>query len=154
MHKVFHDFTDIRTNIQIRKGKAMIRKKMRLTLMLMCFFLISACAPLIIGGIVGSGAGTYYYIDGELVTDYSAPFDKVWSACEKTVADMRGKEVQPKREIGVGSIRAVIDDENVIFNVTYKAKNLTRVGVRVGLLGKKLSAQLLQDKVNDNITKK
>jgi len=132
----------------------MIRKKMRLSLLLMGFFLISACAPLVIGGIVGSGAGTYYYIDGELVNDYSAPFDKVWSACEKTVADMRAKEVQPKREIGVGSIRSVINDENVTFNVSYKAKNLTKVGIRVGLIGNKLSAQLLHDKIYDNIAKK
>lgn len=132
----------------------MIRKKMHLSLLLVCFFLISACAPLIVGGIVGSGAGTYFYLEGELVTDYSAPFDKVWSACEKTVADMRGKEVQPKREIGVGSIRSTIGDENVIFNVSYKAKNLTKVGIRVGLLGNKLSAQVLHDKINDNIAKK
>jgi hypothetical protein len=134
----------------------MLRKKMRLWLLLMGFFLISACGPevLVLGGIVGSGAGTYFYKDGELVTDYNAPFDKVWSACEKTVADMRGKDVQPKREIGIGSIRSTINDENVILNVAYKAKNLTTVGIRIGLFGNKLSAQLLHDKINDNIAKK
>jgi len=133
----------------------MLRKKMRLWLLVMGFFLISACGPeiLIIGGIVGSGAGTYYYIDGELVTDYSAPFDKVWGACEKTVADMRGKDVKPKREIGMGSITTIINDENVKFKLTYKNKNLTSVGVRVGYLGNKLSSQLLHDKVYDNIAK-
>lgn len=133
----------------------MLRKKMRLWLLLMGFFLISACGPvLVLGGIVGSGAGTYYYVDGKLVTDYNASFDKVWSACEKTVASMHGKDVQPKREIGIGSIHSIINDENVLFNVTYKAKNLTRVGIRVGLLGNKLSAQLLHDKIYDNIAKK
>jgi len=134
----------------------MVRKKLRLWLLLMGFFLISACGPevLVIGGIVGSGAGTYYYVDGELVTDYNAPFDKVWSACEKTVAEMRGKNVQPKREIGMGSIHSMINDENVSFKVTYKAKNLTRVGIRVGVFGNKLSAQLLHDKIYDNIAKK
>jgi len=106
-----------------------------------------------VGGIVGSGAGTYYYIDSELVTDYSAPFDRVWSACEKTVADMRGKEVSPKREIGKGSIQTVINEEKVKFKVTYKSKNLTSVGVRVGFFGNKLSSQLLHDKVYENIAK-
>ena len=121
----------------------------------MGFFLISACGPevLVIGGIVGSGAGTYYYIDSELVTDYSAPFDRVWTACEKTVANMRGKDVKPKREIGIGSINAVINDEDVRFKVTYKNKNLTTVGVRVGFLGNKLSSQLLHDKIYENISK-
>ena len=119
------------------------------------FFLISACGPeiLILGGVVGSGVGTYYFVNGELVTDYGAPFEKVWSSCEKTVADMRGKDVKPKREIGMGSIQAVIDDENVKFSVNYKNKNLTSVGIRVGLVGNKLSSQLLHDKVYENITK-
>ncbi|MFH1081026.1 MAG: DUF3568 family protein [Pseudomonadota bacterium] len=134
----------------------MLRKKMRLWLLLMGFSLISACGPevLVVGGIVGSGAGTYYYVDSELVTDYNVPFDKAWSACEKTVADMRGKDVQPKREIGLGSIRSIINDENVIIKVTYKAKNLTKVGIRVGMFGNKLSSQLLHDKIYDNIAKK
>jgi hypothetical protein len=127
---------------------------MRLYLLAMCFLLLSACEVLVVGGIVGSGAGTYYYVSGELITDYSAPFDKVWSACEKTVADMRGKDVQPKREIGMGSIHSMINDESVFINVTYKAKNLTSVGIRVGLFGNKLSSQLLHDRIYDNIAKK
>lgn len=133
----------------------MLKRKMRLSLLMMGFFLITACGPevLVIGGIVGSGAGTYYYVDGELVTDYSVPFDRAWSACEKTVADMRGKDVKPKREIGIGSIHTVINDENVKFKVTYKSKNLTSVGVRVGFFGNKLSSQLLHDKVYENIAK-
>ncbi len=134
----------------------MLIRKMRLWLLVMGFFLISACGPeiLILGGIVGSGAGTYYFINGELVTDYSAPFDNVWSACEKTVADMRGKDVRPKRELATGSIQAAINDENVKITLTYKNKNLTSVGIRVGYVGNKLSSQLLHDRVYENIFKK
>lgn len=134
----------------------MLKRKMRLWLLVMGFFLISACGPeiLILGGIVGSGAGTYYFINGELVTDYSAPFDNVWSACEKTVADMRGKDVRPKRELATGSIQAAINDENVKITLTYKNKNMTSVGIRVGYVGNKLSSQLLHDRVYENIFKK
>lgn len=130
--------------------------KNRLWGLMLALFLISACGAevLVLGGIVGSGAGTYYYINGELVTDYSAPFDKAWSACEKTVADMRGKDVQPKREIGKGTIHTVITEENVKITVTYKSKDLTTIGIRVGLFGNKMSEQLLHDKVYENITKK
>jgi hypothetical protein len=129
---------------------------MRLWLLVAGFFLIAGCGPevLVLGGIVGSGAGTYYYIGGELTTDYNAPFDKVWSACEKTVADMRGQEVQPKREIGQGSIRATINDENVLINVSYRNKTTTGVGIRVGMIGNKLSSQLLHDKIHENIVRK
>ena len=118
-------------------------------------FLFSGCAELIIGSAaVGAGtAGTYYYINGGLKTDYSAPFDKVWSACEKTVADMHGTEVVPNKEIAQGTISTLINDEKVNFEITYKSKNLTTVTIRVGLIGNKLSSQLLHDKIADYLVK-
>jgi len=64
-------------------------------------FLLSSCAPLLIGGAaVGAGtAGTYYYINGELKTDYSYSFDEVWEACERTIAEMKGIEVIPEKKL-------------------------------------------------------
>lgn len=121
---------------------------------LFVLFLFSGCAALVVGGAaVGAGTGTYFYINGELKTDYIASFDKVWNACEKTVADMRGTEVQPVKEIAKGTITATINDEKVKFEITYRAKNQTTVGIRVGLVGNKLSSQLLHDRIADNLSK-
>ena len=118
-------------------------------------FLFSGCVPLIIGGAAaGAGtAGTYFYINGELKTDYNASFDKVWNACEKTVADMRGIEVIPAKEIAQGKITTLINDEKVQFDITYKSKNLTTVAIRVGIIGNKLSSQLLHDKISEHLAK-
>jgi hypothetical protein len=121
---------------------------------LFVLFLFSGCAALVVGGAaVGAGTGTYFYINGELKTDYIASFDKVWNACEKTVADMRGTEVQPVKEIAKGTITATINDEKVKFEITYRAKNQITVGIRVGLVGNKLSSQLLHDRIADNLSK-
>ncbi len=87
-------------------------------------------------------------------TDYYYSYDKVWGACEKTVADMRGLDVEPKKEIGTGTINAIIDNEKVQFTIQYKAKNVTTVSIRVGIMGNKLSSQLLHDKIGDNLAKK
>ncbi len=119
------------------------------------FLLLSGCAAALVGGAaVGAGSGTYFYINGELKTDYYAPFDAVWSACEKTVADMRGLDVEREKMLAKGTIDAVIDDEKVKISVTYKAKDVTTVSVRIGLFGNKLSSQLIHDKILDNLTKK
>lgn len=127
-----------------------------------CFFLLlsiplGGCAApaVLVGGAAAmtAASGTYIYLGGELKTDYNAPFDRVWAACEKTVAQMRGVNVQPSREIGQGSISAAINDEKVNISVKYKTKNLTTVSVRVGTLGNKLSSQVLHDKIGDNIQK-
>ncbi|HQK79606.1 MAG TPA: DUF3568 family protein, partial [Syntrophales bacterium] len=63
------------------------------SLLLIGMFLLSGCAAAVVGGaVVGAGTGTYMYINGVLKTDYNAGFDRVWSAVEKTVADMHGTD--------------------------------------------------------------
>lgn len=137
------------------KGEVMSKQKSWLLVLIIGVSLLSGCAPLMVGGaVVGASSGTYYYIDGDLKTDYYYPFDAVWSACEKTVADMRGVDVDPVKEIGTGTISAMIESEKVKFAINYKAKNVTSVAIRVGLVGNKLSSQLIHDKINDNLTKK
>jgi len=135
-------------------------KKNRFGLFILSLFtlvLFSGCGPeaLIIGGMAagGAGAGTYFYINGELKTDYNASFDQVWDACEKTVAAMRGTNVVRLKEIARGTINTTINEEKVKFDVSYKSKNVTTVAVRVCIMGSKLSSQLLQDKVAENIAK-
>ena len=110
--------------------------------------MLSACAPLVIGGAaVGGGTGVYMFVHGELKTDYPYPFDNVWAACEKTVAHMKATDVFPEKEISKGSIEAMIDGEWVWFSVEYKEKNLTTVSIRVGVFGNKAASQRLHDKV-------
>lgn len=126
-----------------------------LVLLLIGTFLISGCMAVLVGGAaVGAGSGTYLFINGEMKTDYYYPFDSTWNACQKTVADMRGLDVQPEKEIGKGKITAVINDEKVQISVTYKEKNVTTVSIRVGMIGNKLSSQLIHDKIGDNLIKK
>jgi len=126
----------------------------RFMICLFVLFLFSGCTALVVGGAaVGAGTGTYFYVNGELKTDYMASFDQVWNSCEKTVADMRGTEVQRMKEIAQGKISTVINNENVKFEITYRAKNQTTVSIRVGLMGNKLSSQLLHDKIAEHLTK-
>jgi hypothetical protein len=117
--------------------------------------LLSGCAAVLVGGAaMGAGSGTYLYINGEMKTDYYSAFDTVWNACEKTVADMRGLDVQRDKMLAKGSIDAVIDDEKVHISVIYKAKTVTTVSIRIGIFGNKLSSQLIHDKILDNLSKK
>lgn len=125
-----------------------------LSIILFIVVLFSGCAAVVIGGAaaVGASTGTYLFVSGELSTDYYSSFDKTWSACEKTIADMRGVEVVPVREIAQGKIATMINDEKVKFTI-YKSKNFTTVAIRVGLMGNKLSSQLLHDKIAEYLAK-
>ena len=137
------------------KGKIMRTAKGWIVFLVMGVFLISGCTAALVGGAaVGAGSGTYFFINGDMKTDYYHSFDATWSACQKTIADMRGVDVQPEKEIGQGKISTLIDVEKVQISVAYKAKNVTTVSIRVGLIGNKLSSQLIHDKIADNLVKK
>ncbi len=117
-------------------------------------FALSGCVPLVVGGAaVGGGTGAYFYINGELKTDYHYSFDTTWNACEKTVAYMNATDVIPVKEISKGTINAIIDGEKVRFVIEYKAKNLTTVAIRVGIVGDRSASQRLHDKVIDYLNK-
>jgi len=116
--------------------------------------LLSGCALLVVGGATAGGAaGAYVWLNEELKTDYYAPFDKTWTAVEKTVAGLHGTKVEPVREISQGTINTLIDDEKVRISVTYKERNVTSVAVRVGTVGNKLSSQLIHDRISENLKK-
>ncbi|MDD5475105.1 MAG: DUF3568 family protein [Syntrophales bacterium] len=109
---------------------------------------MTGCAPLVVGGAaVSAGAGTYVYVQGELKTDYSHSFEAVWNACERVMADMQAFDVVPEKEIGKARIDAVIENEKVRISLVYKARDLTNVAVRVGMLGDRTASQRIHDKI-------
>lgn len=127
-------------------------------ILLACCFSFYGCPALVVGGAaVAGGASTYYYVGGELKRDYYYPYDKVWTACEKTIADKKGYDVEPKKDVGEGKIVAMIEDEKVQFSIKSKGrdvtgKDITTVGVRVGMVGNELSSRLIHDKLAENLT--
>jgi hypothetical protein len=122
-------------------------------IVLMCCFSLYGCPVLVVGGAaVAGGTGTYYYVEGEMKTDYYFSVDAVWSAVEKTIADMKGRDVEPDKD--GGKIVAVINDEKVTFRAVYKDKDLTTLGVRVGQVGNQTASKVIQDRVADNLLKK
>ncbi|HSD94087.1 MAG TPA: DUF3568 family protein [Syntrophales bacterium] len=122
-------------------------------IVLTCCFSLYGCPVLVVGGAaVAGGTGTYYYVEGEMKTDYYFSVDAVWSAVEKTIADMKGRDVEPDKD--GGKIVAVINDEKVTFRAVYKDKDLTTLGVRVGPVGNQTASKVIQDRVADNLLKK
>ena len=125
-----------------------MKKGSLLLVAIVSVFMLSGCIGAVVGGAaVGGGTGAYFYVNGELKTDYPVSFDKAWNACEKTVAYMNATDVFPEKEISKGTIQAIIDGERVRFVVEYKTKDLTTVAIRVGIIGNKSASQRLHDKV-------
>jgi hypothetical protein len=124
-------------------------------IVLACCFSLYGCPVLVVGGAaVAGGTGTYYYVEGDMRTDYYFSVNAVWSAVEKTIADMKGRDVEPDKQTDEGKIVAVINDEKVTFRFKYKDKDLTSLGIRVGLVGNEAASKVIHDRVADNLLKK
>lgn len=124
-------------------------------IVLACCFSLYGCPVLVVtGAAVAGGTGTYYYVEGEMRTDYYFSVDGVWSGVEKTIADMKGRDVEPDKQADGGTIVAVINDEKVTFRFKYKDKDLTSLGIRVGLMGNEAASKVVHDRVADNLLKK
>jgi hypothetical protein len=129
----------------------MFKIKKWLLFLIAVVFAVSGCTPLVTGG---AASGTYFYISGNMITDYEFPFDEVWAASKKVVAEMHGVDVAPNKGISKGTIDAAIDNEDVRISVKYKSTNVTTVAIRVGIIGSKLSSQRLHDKIADHLLKR
>ncbi len=125
-------------------------------ILVISILLISGCdAGFIVGdNVVGVQSGKLIYTDGILTTDYPFSFDKVWAACEKTIADIKAYDIEKDKKIATGTINATSSDEKINISVKYAAKNLTTVAVRVGLAGNNFAAQLIHEKIKNYLLKR
>ena len=102
----------------------MKRMLLQATLLLPALLLITGCDTALTVGAktIGIRSGEFIYTDGYLRATYLFPFEKVWTACEKTLTDMKATDVERIRKIAQGSFTAMIQDEKVRISVDYVEK--------------------------------
>jgi len=102
--------------------------------------------------VVGLRSGNFFVTDGTLRTEYKgASFNETWEACEKTLRDMKALGIVKAKEISKGTIDAILQDEKIRITVIYVDRDVTIVGVRIGIAGNNFSSRLIQDKIKLNI---
>jgi hypothetical protein len=111
--------------------------------------LVTACDTAFTVGskTIGIRSGEFIYTDGFLRANYVFPFEKVWSACEKTLTDMKADDVERIKKISEGNLKALIQDEKVRIVVMYVDKTSTSVSIMVGTAGNNLASQLIHDRI-------
>lgn len=99
------------------------------------------------GKVMGISSGQFIFQDSNLITNYQADIDLVWAACEKTLTELQGRDIQKERKISKGTIKAIIQDEKVVITVAYIAKNSTSVAIFVGVAGNNMASRLIHEKI-------
>lgn len=126
-------------------------KKMLLGLILLvpALLMITACDTALTVGrkTIGIRSGEFIYTDGYLRATYIFPFEKIWSACDKTLTDLKATDIERKQKIATGSLTALIQDDKVRISVDYVEKEMTSVSVMAGPSGSTLASQLIHDRI-------
>jgi len=124
-----------------------------LSLVLLFLTVLAGCnaAVNMRGKVIGISSGQFLYQDGNMITIYKTNIDLVWAACEKTIKDLKGTDMQIERKISAGAIKAVIQDEKVVMSIEYIAKDSTSVSVFVGVVGNNMASRLIHDKIVSNL---
>ena len=119
-------------------------------------FAIAGCTVDVGSKTVGVHSGQFIYVDGNLKTEYRFPFNDVWTASEKALADMKAVNIGKTRYIANGKITGTIGNEKVTILVDYMAKEqtLTSVSVMVGPVGDSKASRLIHDKITDILLNK
>lgn len=119
--------------------------------MLAGIFFVSSCSLQVGDRVAGIHSGKFFYTEGNLVTNYDVSFDRTWKACEKTLIDMKASVTERRKKISEGTLKAVLEGENIRIFVGYLEKNLTKVSVRVGLAGNNIASEMIQKKIRENL---
>ena len=120
--------------------------------LLLGFLLLAAscscgCAALFVGG-----AGGALYYKGALREDLNAPLDEVWEASVSTVEEM-GLDITDKTKDGLaGAIVAMRADGKEV-RIVLKALQgeITRVTMRIGVLGDQETSRLLLEMIKEKL---
>lgn len=124
-----------------------------LSLLFLILLLLAGCNAVINmnGKVAGISSGRFVYQDGNLTSNYKTDIDLVWTACEKSVTELKATDIQKERKISTGMIKAVIQDEKITIKVEYVEKDLTSVSVFVGAVGNNMASRLIHDKIIGNL---
>ena len=105
-----------------------------LLLILACLTGTSGCAILAAGAV--AGGGTYAYVSGWGEQSYAADLSKTYDACLTACSRLNLDVEEKSLNLSDASIKASeADGTSVWFALEGKNTNITRVRVRVGMLG-------------------
>ncbi len=134
----------------------MVKRRLQLVALLCCFLIgLSACSRkwAVIGAAVAAvGAGTYYYVKGDLKRNYEAPMDETWEATIKSVEELKLAVESQKHDALSGVIKGKMADEKGFeINLKRIGENLTEIGVRIGTFGDREKSEAIHAKIHSKL---
>ena len=125
----------------------MRKRFLALLLVLTCLAGSSGCAILAAGAV--AGGGTYAYVSGWGEQSYAVDLDKAYKATLTACRRLKLTVTEQQQNLSDASIKAHDADETSIWiKLDAKNTNITRISVRVGLLGDEIATQRIHNAID------
>ena len=116
---------------------------------LLFFLFIQGC----ITGVIGVGG--LVYKEGNLETQYAAPYEKTWNATLSAMQDMRVHIVATAKDATKGVIQGKeADGTNVRTTVEPSDPQITSVTIRVGIMGDEKKSRAIEHRIRIHLGKR
>jgi len=114
--------------------------------------LTSGCIVAALGAAGAAGAGTVAYVEGKLTATLANPYERVVRASNLAIHQMQFLELGETKDALSDEIKArTAEDKKITILITRVSDALTRVEIRVGLLGDRPVSQTILDRINANL---
>lgn len=128
---------------------------MKYVKLVVILFLLSltGCGVLIGAGAgAGAGATSYRFIKGELEVNYTKPYEQVWQAVNKALKDLEITIEESEKDQLDAKIKALrADGTKVVIKLKRRPSGITRVAIRVGMLGDQEAADFIERAIERNL---
>jgi len=122
----------------------------KLYLIIPMFFLISSCAALIVGGVVGVGA--VFYEKGQLTAHEGTGYDETLSAVLKAMDQLGYAVEKTEKSVAKEKVIAVTPDgKKIHITVRYKQIDHTEITIRAGTYGNEELSRKVLDQIKSNL---
>jgi hypothetical protein len=121
-------------------------------LLLVLSVFLAGCPVLIGGALVATGAAGAIWYQAELEWHQAGTYEQTWVATQAALKKFDIRVTRAEKGPVDGTIEGRKRDEtSVVVNVKSRRENVTTVGIRVGLMGDRAQADLIQRQIETNL---
>jgi hypothetical protein len=117
----------------------------KVTLVLAILVSFSSCAAVVVGG------AAYTYVKGWLAIDYNVTLNHGYQASIKAVKSHGLRIVDRGKDVTIAYVKAKGAKREIWVRLKRKSRRVTRISVRVGVIGDRKAAKLIHKAINGGI---
>lgn len=110
--------------------------------------------PGLLSGCTSQGpyTGEYTFLTGNLVTHEAATLDEAWAATQGAVSELQfNVKSQVKDALDAKLVAKQADGDEVEIKLARASERVTRISVRVGIIGDEARSRLIMDKIKGKL---